>query len=164
MSNIRGKKKNSRLDEIALPAVPLVLPGNEEGARYLDVIREMIRHENDLANQRLGWLLTVQGLLFTATSLLWTGSPLPVAVFCGVGGLSCLSVGYTLTRGSNAVKDLLATARTYKEALPHGMVFPPIIGSRHKAIEWLVPARLLPWVFGLAWIAILVLRLGKFGR
>lgn len=130
----------------------------EKADKYLATIREMIRHENGLVNQRLGWMFTLQGFLFTAASFLWQISPLPVIVLCLVGVLSCISIGYTLTRGLQAVKDLLATACEYNKTLLHGMTFPPIIGSRSKAFEWLIPARLLPWVLGLAWIAILFFR------
>jgi len=34
--------------------------------QYTTVIREMIRHENDVTNHRIMWLLIVQGLLFNA--------------------------------------------------------------------------------------------------
>jgi hypothetical protein len=34
--------------------------------RYANIVREMIRHENDLVNHRLTWLCVIQGLLFTA--------------------------------------------------------------------------------------------------
>ena len=34
--------------------------------QYVTVIREMIRHENDLTNHRTMWLLIVQGLLANA--------------------------------------------------------------------------------------------------
>lgn len=131
----------------------------EQATGYLAVIRDMIKHENNLVNQRLSWMFTLQGLLFTATSFLWKTSILPVIVFGLVGTISCISIGYTLTRALTAIKDLLAIAQDYKKSLPENMILPPIIGSRHKAIEWLLPSRLLPWVLGIAWIAILIFRI-----
>ena len=49
---------------------------HEQAASYLDVIRDMIQHENVLVNQRLSWMFTLGGLLFAATSFLWKASPL----------------------------------------------------------------------------------------
>ena len=34
--------------------------------QYATVIRELIRHENDVTNHRIMWLLIVQGLLLNA--------------------------------------------------------------------------------------------------
>jgi len=130
----------------------------EQAADYLTVIREMIKHENELVNQRLSWLFTLQGLLFTATSFLWKATMLPVIVFSFVGIISCISIGYTLRRGLNAIKELLALKSDYKKPLPKNWIFPPTIGARSKAKEWILPAMLLPWVLGIAWIAILIFR------
>jgi len=133
----------------------------EQAFAYLAVIREMIQHENQLMNQRLGWLFTIQGLLFVASSFLLKGSAMPVVAFGIVGVVSCISIGYTLDRGVNAIRDMVGIAQDYKKSLPTSMVFPPTIGSRSKAIEWLLPAKLLPWVLGIAWIAIVTFRVGK---
>jgi len=126
---------------------------------YLTVVRDMIKHENELVNQRLTWMFTLQGLLFAATGFLRKDSILPVIVFGFVGIISCISIGYSLTLGLNAIKDLLALARKYKKSLPAHWVFPPSIGSRRQAIERILPGILLPWVLGIAWITILVFRL-----
>jgi hypothetical protein len=130
----------------------------EQAADYLTVIRDMIKHENELVNQRLTWLFTFQGLLFTATGFLWKASIFPVTVLGFIGIISCISIGYTLSRGLNAIKDLLALARDYKKPLTENWIFPPSIGSRRKAIELILPGILLPWVLGIAWIAILIFR------
>ena len=129
-----------------------------EASEYLAVIREMIRHENDLVNQRLGWMFTLQGLLFAAASF-WKAAVLPFTVLGLVGILSCISIGYTLARGLTAIKELLAIAHDYKKALPD-MVLPPLIGARRKATDWLLPGRLLPWVLGTAWASLLAFRIG----
>ena len=130
----------------------------EQAADYLTIVRDMIKHENELVNQRLTWMFTLQGLLFAASSFLWKENILPVIVFGFVGIISCISIGYTLRRGINAIKQLLAKAKNYKNPLPKSWIFPPLIGSRSKAKEWLLPAILLPWVLGITWIAILIFR------
>jgi hypothetical protein len=37
----------------------------------VETFREMVRHENELMNHRVSWLLTLQGLLFTALGFAW---------------------------------------------------------------------------------------------
>ena len=83
-----------------------------------------------------------------------------VAVLGSTGVLSCISIGYTLARGLNAIKELLAIAQEFKETLPADFVLPPTIGARSKAIEWLLPGRLLPWVLAAAWVMISAFRIG----
>jgi len=46
--------------------------------QYVTVIREMIRHENDLTNHRTMWLLIVQGLLANAYVAARGGGGTPV--------------------------------------------------------------------------------------
>jgi len=36
-----------------------------------ETLRSMVRHENDLINQRMGWLLQLQGFLFAALAFGW---------------------------------------------------------------------------------------------
>lgn len=128
----------------------------EQATEYLKVMREMIRHENELVNNRLHWMFTLQGFLFGATSFIWKNSQSGVILLGLIGILSCASIGYTLARGLNAIHVLLVKTRDFCKGLPDDWQIPPVIGSRRKAIEWLLPSRMLPWVMGLAWIALLV--------
>ena len=125
---------------------------------YVTTIREMIRHEDELVNQRLTWMWTLQGLLFGAAGVLWTRDWRGVAIISGVGLLSCVSIGYSLARGLRAIRELLALAAERKKGLEHAGALPPTIGSRTKAIEWLVPGHFLPWMFGLSWILTIAVR------
>lgn len=126
----------------------------EEALSYLGIIRDMIKHENELINQRIGWMFTLQGLLFGGIAFLWESAN-PIIVILGVVGiLSCMSIGYSLNRGVNAIKALLENGFTCQRTQPSNRTFPPIIGSTNKAVEWFIPARLLPWVFGFAWVAV----------
>lgn len=102
----------------------------ERAANYLDVIRNMILHENELINQRLTWLFALQGLLFGAISFLWNTHLFPIVIISLVGIISSISIGYTLARGLNTIKELLVIAREFKDDLPKDMIFPPTIGAR----------------------------------
>lgn len=130
---------------------------------YLTVVREMIRHEDDLVNQRLGWMFALQGLLFTAAGFLWTTSEWPVVTIGCVGLLSCVSVGYSLGRALSAMSELHKKASERKTSLLDVVrdKLPPTVGARNRAVGWLLPAILLPWVIGAAWVAMIILRVCK---
>ena len=132
--------------------------GHEHAADYVGVIRQMIQHEDNLLNHRLTWMWTLEGLLFGAAGFMWKESVAPLIAVGTVGLLSCISVGYSLDRGLRAVRDLLGIAGRFKDQLPKTIALPPTIGSRRPAIEWLLPGRFLPWVFGTAWIVLIGLR------
>lgn len=133
----------------------------ERAAEYVGVIRQMIQHEDDLLNHRLTWMWTLEGLLFSAAGFVWKESLAPLIAIAIVGLLSCISIGYSLNRGLCAVRDLFGMAGTFKDDLPKTFKLPPTIGSRRRAIEWLLPGRFLPWLFGMAWIGLVGLRLAN---
>lgn len=137
----------------------------DQAADYLNVIRDMIKHENEVVNQRLSWLFTLQGLLFTAISFLWEKNLILVVVLCIVGIISCISIGYFLYLGQIAITDLMTDAKNYTAPLPPDWKFPPLIGitrekSRTRQIieKCVLPSRLLPWVLLLAWVVIAIFR------
>ena len=55
--------------------------------QYVTVIREMIRHENDLTNHRTMWLLIVQGLLANAYVAARGGEGRPVILMLSLVGI-----------------------------------------------------------------------------
>lgn len=130
----------------------------EHALGYTSVLRQMIQHENHLVNQRLGWMFTLQGLLFAATGVQWEKSIYAIVLFSLIGTISCISIGYTLTRGVNAIKFLLAKDEDFEKTHIFVQALPPTIGSSHKAIDYLLPSKLLPWVFGFSWVAIIIIR------
>lgn len=68
----------------------------EELRDYAATIRSMIAGENALVNSRMGWLLTLQGLLFAALSFVWNlHSALSVSVAI-VGLAVSFSLGFYL--------------------------------------------------------------------
>ena len=71
----------------------------DEANRYVGIIREMIRHEDQLLNHRLTWMWTLQGLLFSAAAFLWKSEGIPVLVIANVGLLSSITIGYSIKRG-----------------------------------------------------------------
>ena len=72
------------------------------------VIREMIKHENDLMNHRLTWLCQIQGFLFTALAVIWQypASKYVQYVLCLAGVLVAISSFYGLDAAVQAIKKL----------------------------------------------------------
>ena len=69
---------------------------------YATVIREMIRHENDVTNHRIMWLLIVQGLIANAAVSAGRESREIVAVMAAVGILVTLSAFVILYKSYHA--------------------------------------------------------------
>ena len=141
-----------------------------ETAEFAAIIRDMIRHEDTLRDQRLGWLFALNGFLFAGLSVAWpdeNSGPL-VIVLAVVGVLVAISSAAVLARSAVAIDKLAAraserTARDEEEV-------PPVIALRSKELQedngasrWvkatgpLVPWKMVPKVLALAWAVLPVL-------
>ncbi len=123
---------------------------------YEDIAREMVRHENELMNHRLTWLLTLEGLLFAALGFAWGKDDSPSAkglvyVFCGIGAFVPVLTLFILDA---AQKALIRLRDWWEDARPPDYKGPGIIGYWHKPalIAWFVPWRILPATFVVAWL------------
>jgi hypothetical protein len=139
---------------------------------FTTVIREMIRHENDVTNHRLMWLLIVQGLILNAAVTAGRESLELAQVLAGVGILVTLSAfallyksyqarGYLQFLGSEAKQGNLQ-----EEDLPlSGWPRKRIKGWRKRvwlcpwlgeASEFVEPYLFLPCLLVLAWLFVLL--------
>jgi hypothetical protein len=138
---------------------------------YATVIREMLRHENDVANHRIMWLLIVQGLIANAAVSAGRENREVISIMAGVGILVTLSAfvilyksyqarGYLQFLGNEARQGTLRP-----EDLPL-LGWPPnrVKGWRQKvwACAWigdfselLEPFFFLPGLLILAWTFVL---------
>jgi len=135
-----------------------MLADEQPASEVADIIRTMIRHEDDIVNQRMTWFLTIQGLLFAALAFAW-GKGTVLGIVLGVVGIAICASSYTaLNVGPNAVRKLV---EWWSEHKPSDYKGPDVIGDR---LEWSRLARLtwpwsaIPWTFGLAWTALIALR------
>lgn len=119
-----------------------------------DVIRELIRLENDALNWRMGWFLTLQGFLFAALAFAWDEDAELIVVLSVIGILSSLSVGILLRYGILAMKRLEEDLRPDSQER--------VIGRKYSEtpaiILFLLPWHLLPLLFIGAWIAVIFIR------
>jgi hypothetical protein len=132
---------------------------------YANAIREMIAHEDELLNNRMNWLLVVQGLLFAALNPAKGTSGL-VYVLIAFGFLISISSKIAFVQSDRAIGNLLAywdehlasTNRSWHD-------YPPVFGAAiddsvfMKLDSFLSPRSMLPWAFALGWIVILFLKL-----
>jgi hypothetical protein len=124
------------------------------------VVRELIRHENDLVNQRMSWLVQAQGLLFAALAFAWDKSPKLAVLLSALGIATALSIGMAISLYSPAIRGLHAWWNEHvpeeerKARLVIGLWSPS-----HGVRRFLRPWRALPLIFIVAWVGAIWLRL-----
>jgi hypothetical protein len=139
---------------------------------YTNVIRDLLRHENDLTNHRIMWLLIVQGLIANAVVTAGRERQEIGQIFAGVGILVTLSTFFLLYKSYQArgYLEFLGTeakrGKLQEEDLPlTGWPRQRINGWRNKVwlCPWLgrisdlaEPYFFLPCLLILAWLLILL--------
>lgn len=133
---------------------------NGEVDRIEQTVRTLICHENELVNQRIGWLVQTQGLLFAALAFAWDKAPRLSYILAGVGIATSLSIGIAIYFYSRAVPSLEAW---WEEHVPEQQrENRRVIGlpSRPTGLARLVrPWIALPVVFILSWVGVIFVRL-----
>jgi hypothetical protein len=120
-------------------------------------VREDIRYNNELINQRLTWFGTLQGLLFAALAFSWPGTGYALSfIFCALGGGVALSIGLG-TYGANLVIEKLERELDRLEG--REATAEPVWRNRAKWWWWLMPGYFVPWMFLSAWAVVAVVRL-----
>ena len=132
----------------------------KELADYASVIRSMIRHENELTNNRLTWMLVLQGFLFVASASFIKIYWLPFVAIATLGILTCVSVYYACWLSGQARGHLrwLWNQKIGENAELANKI-PPVAGD--TPVSFRTPIRLhpwilLPWAIGICWMLILI--------
>jgi hypothetical protein len=140
--------------------------------QYAMVIREMIRHENDVTNHRVMWLLIGQGFIANAYVSARKEGALTDSILLLAGALVALSAflmlyksyqarGYLEYLGQQAKQGTLPEANLPLSGWPRRRVenwwrdvwTSPWIG---KAADLLEPWVFLPWLFVFMWTSVLL--------
>jgi hypothetical protein len=150
------------------------MPIESRSDKYASIVREMIRHENELINHRITWLCQIQGLLFAALGVSFTNDLCdkalliqPILIFIGITVSISSAIG--LIMAGLAIREL---KKKFAIRYPNNRS-PPIIGldlgekKKDKFIllyilkwlfwsfwEILLPWRILPILFISAWIGV----------
>ena len=132
----------------------------EDTRKSRAIIRDMIRHENQLRTERLGWLLTLNGLLFAALGFAWDAdeSVRLVGVLAFLGVVVAVGALVAMNISDQAIAKLRCWACAHPDAAD-----PPVVGIQSSDLKrpWinrLAPWNLLPWSLMIVWPALFVLR------
>ena len=132
----------------------------EQVDRLEETVRDLVRHENDLVNQRIGWLVQTQGLLFAALAFAWEKVPGLSYILAALGIASAISIGSAISLYSPAVRGL---EDWWNERVPeHQRKNRLVIGLSKRSAglaRLLRPWRALPLVFIAAWVGVVIMRL-----
>ena len=147
-------------------------PNDVDPRMYTTVLREMIRHENDVTNHRIMWLLIAQGLIANAYVGTSGASRAVGAALAAVGILITLSTYLILYKSYHARGYLEFLGRAAKAGrLPDSLL--PLMGWPHqrvkgwresvwsclwlgRAADLLEPYLFLPALLILAWSVVLM--------
>jgi hypothetical protein len=113
---------------------------------YTTVIREMIRHENDVTNHRIMWLLIVQGLLFNAYFSAGKGDALIVAVLPPMGILVALSAFVMLYKSYHARGYLMFLGNEAKQGRLQEEYLPLVGWPQKRLSGWWRDIWACPWL------------------
>jgi hypothetical protein len=122
----------------------------------------MIRHEDDLRNDRLGYVLTINGFLFTGLGFAWGAAEAKrLVVLFGLFGMAIAAVSMqAMATSSEAISRL----KERGEDLPDDGL--PLVGLSSgqikgpwRKLEWLAPWAAVPWALFIVWPALAIVRL-----
>lgn len=122
--------------------------------KHAEILRALIRQENDVTNHRTTWLLVSQGILFAAASALIRVHWFPTIVVGVVGILTALSIGHALKNSYESRQYLKRTWRKRLEERGYKWEdFPPLDGGNPelRTIDWLFPWTFIPRIVMGAW-------------
>jgi hypothetical protein len=127
--------------------------------KYAEVLRALIRQENDVTNQRTTWLLVSQGILFAAAAAFAKAHWVPSIVVASVGFVLALSIGQSLQNSYEARQYLKVSWRQKLESVGLQWTdFPPLDGGVPgvKVVRPLFPWTVIPRLFMVAWVALAI--------
>jgi hypothetical protein len=162
-------------------ATPSALPIHE----HYKIFRDYVEHEDTLVNNRLLWNINIQGFLFATYGLtiqrlaeLQASHSQEAAVGTGAVAMRCLalflpvlgtSISYLSWRGVKAAQNAIARLEGEWDAVPKppgGPSLPGLTGGGKDANhrEGFLAPRYFPWIFVVAWLALLVAYLAAWVR
>jgi len=113
---------------------------------YTTVIREMIRHENDVTNHRIMWLLIVQGLIANAAVSAGRASAEVASALAAVGILVTLSAFVILYKSYQARGYLQFLGNEAKQGTLRDEDLPLFGWPSRRVKGWRKQVWLCPWI------------------
>ena len=127
-----------------------------------DRLRKRVEHEDGLVNQRLTWLLVVQGFLFAAFSTVLASErgvepvtkALVLCLLALLGFNISFSTGHSLHAAFVALIELRETWQTHIQGKPYEKQFPQLLGSKNEKRLLFGAAEMVPLYVMVAWICL----------
>ena len=138
------------------------MTSDDKCKEYEDVAREMIRHEDHVINNRVGWMTAWNGLLFTALGFLWSkpNSHRILVLICLLACVLCVLSYLSLVSGTRAMARI---RRWWNANKPKDYAGPGIIGlvslgpeEIHWIANYCAQWDIMALVLLVAWVIILV--------
>jgi hypothetical protein len=131
---------------------------------YRTKLRDLVKHENEVMNQRTTWLMVSQGIFATAAASLIGEYPLPTIFVAVVAATIAISIWHSLSNSFDSRKHFKDLWRdrikkrgyTEEEALPVDGGY-----QNNRAIGWLLPDRIIPKVVVTAWVVVIAYSVAK---
>ena len=126
---------------------------------YADRISEILRHENEVTNHRLTWLIATQAIMFAASAEFLKSYLFPTIVICLVGILTTWSFAYALISSFESRQHM---RKLWQMRLKDNDLstenFPPLDGaySGNDSKVWLLPWFFVPKLRLAAWVLLLI--------
>ena len=134
------------------------IEAKKEASRKLELFRQMVRHENDLINHRMGWLLQFEGFLFAAASMVLEKSSFIVPPLALLGIAAALSSWLALRGARAGIEKMAKKAEDLEKEHPGepGVRAYMLGESWHgKVREFLLPWSALPLALSIVWVWLL---------
>ena len=131
-------------------------------AHDAEIIREMIRHENEQINNRVSWLMTFQGLLFACLGFVWDKpmSDRLIVGLCILGILVSVLCFFTLHAATTAILLLYDSWAQGRPTDYHG---PDVVGlppPKVRLFRYLAAWILFPLVLAVSWVFVWYVKKG----
>jgi 2-iminobutanoate/2-iminopropanoate deaminase len=160
--NVRNPRKTK--PEAEKKKSKFMLRAFKPSSEYSDLLA-WLKHENDLLNARMGWIVGINAVMMAVANNKEVLNGLLFWLIVGIGIFWTISVGLALIGGLNNINML--------NILIKPQLFRPIIGDepfldkqkKGKSsciINGLLPWKLMPWIFLLAWVVVILFRFGIF--
>jgi hypothetical protein len=141
--------------------------------RYADVTRQLVQEENHRINERMTWLVQLEGLLFAAVGFVW-GKPDDQRIVIALAVLGIFSTAAIFTSLWWAVKAMDDIERDWRDGFGQYYCGPRVIGKgwttvagpddarkmKRQRMFLLHPPFAVPSVSFVAWCAVLIIRIG----
>lgn len=126
--------------------------------QHLNHLWDRLKHENEMIDDRLSGLWTLQGLLLVSFGLLSSQmnmGKMPISIICFIGLCSCFSIGYSVHKGQQVLDALRTMVKDVANQIESGLALTPTHDPAQDTLAFFHPWRFLPWLLCLAWLALL---------